>query len=244
MESAAARICGEGGARVAVMLVMDMDLPVPNARGLPLFGVQLAVPLHCNGSLHRGAANIDRAVLSVAQHKKATCPELIGLNARCPRSFGGLTCLIFLHLSSEKKNVWGVCLEDTQRWKKKANFVAGEEKKERNFGRSRGRAVRGRASGKDGPGKDGPNQTLITQHNTPQTKKSNSICPKSVWPKSVCLKSVLAKVGFVKVGFGQTRSKVGLTHLRLQLLQPLHKFFHQIPAMYHSEHGDSLVPQS
>ena len=77
VESAAARICREGGARVTVnMLVRDMDLPVPNARdarrleivadGLPLFGgVQLALdttlvsPLHCDGSPHRGAANND-----------------------------------------------------------------------------------------------------------------------------------------------------------------------------------------
>ena len=33
-----------------------------------------------------------------------------------------------------------------------------------------------------------------------------------------------------------------LTQLRFQLLQPLRKFFHQIPATYQSTHGDSLVP--
>ena len=33
-----------------------------------------------------------------------------------------------------------------------------------------------------------------------------------------------------------------LTHLRFQLLQPLRKFFHQIPSMYHNTHGDSLLP--
>ena len=32
-----------------------------------------------------------------------------------------------------------------------------------------------------------------------------------------------------------------LTLLRFQLLQLLRKFFHQIPATYHSTHGDSLV---
>ena len=78
-----------------------MDLPVPNARaarrleivadGLPLFGgVQLAVdttlvsPLHCDGSPHRCAANVDGAVLAVARHKKETTyPELICPSARC-----------------------------------------------------------------------------------------------------------------------------------------------------------------
>ena len=62
VESAAARICREGGGRVTVnTLVRDMDLPVPNARdarrlenvadGLPLFGgVQLAVDTNCGFS--------------------------------------------------------------------------------------------------------------------------------------------------------------------------------------------------
>ena len=60
------------------------------ADGLPLFGgVQLAVdttlvsPLHFDGSPHRGAANIDGALLAVARHKKETThPELTGPNAR------------------------------------------------------------------------------------------------------------------------------------------------------------------
>ena len=74
---------------------------MPNARhartleivadGLPLFGgVQLAVdttlvsPLHCDKSPHRGASNIDGAVLEVARRKKETTyPELTGPNARC-----------------------------------------------------------------------------------------------------------------------------------------------------------------
>ena len=107
VESAAARICREGGARVTVnMLVRDMDFPVPNARDarrleivadwVPFFGgVQLAVgtsvvsPLHCDGSPHRGAANIDAAV---AQHKKETTyPDLIGPKARYPGWRNGRT---------------------------------------------------------------------------------------------------------------------------------------------------------
>ena len=102
MESAAARIFRERGARVTVnMTVRDMDLHLPNARdarrleivadGLQLFGgVQLAVdttlvsPLHGDGSPHQGAANIDGAVLAIARHKKETTyPELTGPDARC-----------------------------------------------------------------------------------------------------------------------------------------------------------------
>ena len=107
--------------------------------------------------------------------------------------------------------------EKTPREGRKERILRRErEKKERNFGRSRGRAVQGKGGpGKGGPKKGGPNQTLkptpthemkqyprhpdntqhnTTQHNTPHNKS------KSVWPKSV-----LAKVGLAKVGFGQSR---------------------------------------
>ena len=81
VESVAARICREGGARVTTnLLVRDMDLRPPNvidsrrlevvADGLPLFGgVQLAVdttlvsPLHCDGTARRHTAHVDGAVL-------------------------------------------------------------------------------------------------------------------------------------------------------------------------------------
>ena len=98
VESAGARICRETGARVTTNMMVR---PVPNAHdgrrldivadGLPWFGsAQLAVdttlvsPLHCEGSPHRGAANVDGAVLEVArQQKERTHPELVGPNALC-----------------------------------------------------------------------------------------------------------------------------------------------------------------
>ena len=90
VESAGARICREGGARVTTnVMVRDLDLPVPLANdsgrleivadGLPLFGgAQLAVDmtlvssLHCDGTPHRGAANVDGAVLARATQRKET----------------------------------------------------------------------------------------------------------------------------------------------------------------------------
>ena len=60
------------------------------ADGLPLFGsVQLAVdttlvsPLQCDGTPHRGADNVDGAVLAAARRRKeSTYPELVGPHAR------------------------------------------------------------------------------------------------------------------------------------------------------------------
>ena len=96
VESAGARICREGGARVVTnALLRDFDLAAPDPRdqrqleiladGLPLFGgAQLAVdttlvsPLHCDGSPHPHAANVDGAVLAVARRRKErTYPELV-----------------------------------------------------------------------------------------------------------------------------------------------------------------------
>ena len=95
VESAAARICREARGRVATnVLVRDLDIPVPvnDGRrlevvvdGLPLFGgAQLAVDttlvssLHCDGSPHRGAADVDGAVLVAARRRKErTYPELV-----------------------------------------------------------------------------------------------------------------------------------------------------------------------
>ena len=85
IESAATRLCREGGARVATnVMLRDLDLPVPVARGgrrleiiadgLPLFGgawlavdATLVSPLHCDGSARPGAAHTDGAVLAVAR---------------------------------------------------------------------------------------------------------------------------------------------------------------------------------
>ena len=101
VESAGARICREAGGRVvANALLRDFDLVAPNPRdqrrleiladGLPLFGgAQLAVdttlvsPLHCDGSPHPGAANVDGAVLVAARRRKErTYPELSGPRSR------------------------------------------------------------------------------------------------------------------------------------------------------------------
>ena len=97
MESAAARICREGGARVTTnVMVRDMDLAAPHpgdarrleivADGLPLFGsAQLAIDttlistLHCDGSARPGTADTDVAASLAARKKKErTCPELVG----------------------------------------------------------------------------------------------------------------------------------------------------------------------
>ena len=95
LESAAARICREGGARVTTnVMIRDMDLAAPNpadgrrleivADGLPSFdGSQLAIDtilvstLHCDGSARPGAT------LAVARRRKErTFPELVGRRGR------------------------------------------------------------------------------------------------------------------------------------------------------------------
>ena len=82
------------------------------------------------------------------------------------------------HLSAPAfKNNTKIQREDTQRGKKRMNFAAGEGKKERNFGRSRGRAVRGRpvrgrpvrgraVQGKGGPGEGRSKPNLETNTHT------------------------------------------------------------------------------
>ena len=84
MESAGARICREAGGRVvANALLRDFDLAAPDPRleiladGLHLLGgAQLAVDttlvsaLHCDGSAHSHAANIDGTVLVGARRRK------------------------------------------------------------------------------------------------------------------------------------------------------------------------------
>ena len=97
VESAAARICREVGARVSLdVRVQDMDLARPDAfdnrrleivaDGLPLFqGAQLAVDttpvsaLRRDGVPHSRAENHDGAVLDAARRRKErTYPELTG----------------------------------------------------------------------------------------------------------------------------------------------------------------------
>ena len=101
LESAAARVCREAGARVSLNVrVQDMDLARPNvldnrrveivADGLPLFmGAQLAVDttivsvLKRDGSVRSRCATIDGASLEAARRRKeATYPELTGRNGR------------------------------------------------------------------------------------------------------------------------------------------------------------------
>ena len=65
------------------------------------------------------------------------------------------------------KNTTKIQREDIQRGKKRTNFAAGEEKKERNFGRSRGGPGKG-GPGKGGPGKGGPGGT---EHDQTKTMK-------------------------------------------------------------------------
>ena len=101
IESAASRVCREGGVRVATnVLLRDLDLAVPVAQGgrrleiiadgLPLFGgVQFAVVatfvslLHCDGTGRPSSARVDGAALAVARSRKErTYPELVGRQAR------------------------------------------------------------------------------------------------------------------------------------------------------------------
>ena len=101
LESETARVCREPGGRVTTnIMVRDLDLAEPRAAdgrrlevvvdGLPLFGgCQLAVDttvvcaLHCDGSPHRGADNLDGVVLERARRRKErTYPELVGQRRR------------------------------------------------------------------------------------------------------------------------------------------------------------------
>ena len=101
MESAAARVCREAGARVATNLFLkDMELRVPNgeenrrfevvADGLPLFGgVQLAIDttlvfaVQSDGEPTRGVADKDGvALMRARRHKEQTYPELVQPGAR------------------------------------------------------------------------------------------------------------------------------------------------------------------
>ena len=96
LESAAARVCREAGARVGTnILVRDLDLPQgrPDSRqlevvadGLPLFhGAQLAIdtplvsPVGRDGLPRSRCAREDGAALTIARRRKErTCPELTG----------------------------------------------------------------------------------------------------------------------------------------------------------------------
>ena len=100
VESAAARVCREGGARVTTnVLVRDMDVAAhPGdarrlevvADGLPMFrGVQFAIDttlvsaLRCDGSALPRSANVDGAALQAARRRKERAyPELVGPRGR------------------------------------------------------------------------------------------------------------------------------------------------------------------
>ena len=117
LESAIARVCREAGGRVTQnVMVRDLDLAEPQPAdgrrlevvldGLPLFGgCQLAVDativsvLHCDGSPHQGAENIDGVVLERARRRKErTYPELVGPRRRARlvvghiSKWGGAAC--------------------------------------------------------------------------------------------------------------------------------------------------------
>ena len=98
VESAAARVCREAGARVTTnVMLRDLDLFLPQgpdsrrlevvADGLPLFdGAQLAVdttlvsPLHCDGSVRPGALSTDGVALT--RRRQRAYPELVGPHRR------------------------------------------------------------------------------------------------------------------------------------------------------------------
>ena len=100
LESAAARVCREAGARVSTNLfVRDWDLPIANhdarrlevvADGLPLFGgAQLAIDttlvssVQADGRPRPQCARVDEAALSEARRRKQrTYPELSGTQGR------------------------------------------------------------------------------------------------------------------------------------------------------------------
>ena len=96
LESAAARVCREAGARVSVnQFVRDLDIAAPNAAdtrrlevvadGLPLFhGAHLAIdttmvsPLSREGFPKLGCAEVDGAALTAARRRKERrYPELV-----------------------------------------------------------------------------------------------------------------------------------------------------------------------
>ena len=104
LESAAARVCREAGARMTTnVMVRDLDLGVMNVQdtrrlevipdGLPLRGgAQLAVDttivsaLHCDGTSQQGAANVDGVrLLAARRRKERTYPDLVTPQ---PLSFG------------------------------------------------------------------------------------------------------------------------------------------------------------
>ena len=108
LESAAARVCREAGARVSLNVrVQDMDLARPSvldnrmlkmvADGLPLIiGARLAVDttivsvLKRDGSVRTRCATVDGASLEAARRRKeATYPELTGRNRRTSLSSSG-----------------------------------------------------------------------------------------------------------------------------------------------------------
>ena len=109
--------------------------------------------------------------------------------------------------------------EDTQRETKRAKIPAGEGKKERNFGRSRERAVQGEG----GPGKGGPGKAVLgkggpggTQHDQTKTLKptptphstnthQHTQTHTNTHKHTAQVELGLAKVGLAKVGFGQSR---------------------------------------
>ena len=101
LESAAARVCREAGARVSEnVLVRDLDILAPDAAderrleviadGLPLFhGAQLAIdttmvsPLGRDGAPHPQCANVDgAAMLAARRRKQRRYPELAGEDGR------------------------------------------------------------------------------------------------------------------------------------------------------------------
>ena len=101
VESAAARVCREAGARVTTnVMLRDLDLFLPQgpdgrrlevvADGLPMFdGAQLAVdttlasPLHCDGSARPGAPSTNGVALSAARRRKERAyPEPVGPHRR------------------------------------------------------------------------------------------------------------------------------------------------------------------
>ena len=93
VESAAARICREAGARVTTnIFVRDLDLgaPIADARrlevvadGLPQLATTLVSTLKSNGEARRRTADFDGAALEVARRQKErTYPELVGPHSR------------------------------------------------------------------------------------------------------------------------------------------------------------------
>ena len=78
LESAAARVCREAGARVTTnVLVRDLDLPLPEAAD------NRRLEVVADGLPHRGAADTDGVVLQRARRRKERrYPELVGRGSR------------------------------------------------------------------------------------------------------------------------------------------------------------------